>query len=170
MKNVSRYLLSLVAFALFVVAPRAQTSTFPYDHIHLNVPDAAAASEWYEKNFGGTRITEAPNRIMFGSTRLMFLIKKDALPSAGSSIDHIGLSVADLDANPITLGGHRAAIYDVRFSPDGTRLITGSRDLTARVFAIATDDLVAIAESKVTRSLTDAECQRYLHVETCADE
>jgi catechol 2,3-dioxygenase-like lactoylglutathione lyase family enzyme len=76
----------------------AQTPTLPYDHVHLNVPDAAAASTWYEKNFGGTRITEAPNRIMFGSTRLMFLVAKDAKPSAGGAIDHLGFSVADLDA------------------------------------------------------------------------
>lgn len=99
MKNVSRYLLSLLAAGLLATATLgAQTATFPYDHIHLNVPDAAAASAWYEKNFGGTRITEAPNRIMFGSTRLMFLIKKDALPSAGGAIDHLGFSVADIDA------------------------------------------------------------------------
>ena len=76
----------------------AQTKTFPYDHIHLNVPDATEAAAWYEKNFGGKRITEAPNRIMYGSTRLMFLVKKDATPSAGSAIDHIGFSFADLDA------------------------------------------------------------------------
>lgn len=80
------------------VGAGAQTPTLPYDHIHLNVPDAAAASTWYEKNFGGTRITEAPNRIMFGSTRLMFLPGKTAQPSAGSAIDHLGFSVADLDA------------------------------------------------------------------------
>jgi len=76
----------------------AQTPTLPYDHVHLNVPDAAAASAWYEKNFGGKRITEAPNRIMFGSTRLMFLVAKEAKPSAGGAIDHLGFSVADLDA------------------------------------------------------------------------
>ena len=98
MKKVSRYLLSLLVFGLWVVTPSAQTATFPYDHIHLNVPDAAAASDWYEKNFDGKRITEAPNRIMFGSTRFMFLIKKDALPSAGGAIDHVGFSVPDLDA------------------------------------------------------------------------
>jgi WD40 repeat protein len=75
--------------------------------------------------------------------------------------------VADFTANPLTLAGHRAAIYDVRFSPDGARLISGSRDLTARVFAINIEDLVEIAESRVTRTLTDAECQRYLHVAEC---
>ena len=71
MKNVSRYLLRVllvpVALALHAGSPSAQTPTYPYDHIHLNVPDTAAASAWYEKNLGGTRITEAPDRIMFGS-------------------------------------------------------------------------------------------------------
>jgi len=90
----------LAAAFLGLLAPgaRAQTPTLPYDHVHLNVPDAAAASAWYEKNFGGTRITEAPNRIMYGSTRLMFLVMKDAKPSAGGAVDHLGFSVADLDA------------------------------------------------------------------------
>ncbi|MBY0492602.1 MAG: VOC family protein [Cyanobacteria bacterium] len=79
--------------------PAAQTPTYPYDHIHLNVPDPAVASVWYEKNIpGGRRITEAPDRIMYGSTRLMFLRSATAKPSAGSAIDHIGFSVADLDA------------------------------------------------------------------------
>jgi catechol 2,3-dioxygenase-like lactoylglutathione lyase family enzyme len=64
----------------------------------LNVPDPAAASAWYEKHFGGKRITEAPNRLMFGSTRFMFLRNATAKPSAGSAIDHVGFSFADLDA------------------------------------------------------------------------
>jgi catechol 2,3-dioxygenase-like lactoylglutathione lyase family enzyme len=84
-----------------VRAAGAQTptvKTLPYDHIHVNVPDPAAAATWYEKNFGGKRITEAPDRLMFGSTRFMFLRKADAEPSAGSSIDHVGFSFADLDA------------------------------------------------------------------------
>ena len=77
---------------------QAPVATFPYDHIHLNVPDPAAGANWYEKNFGGKRITEAPDRLMFGSTRFMFLRKADATPSAGSAIDHVGFSVPDLDA------------------------------------------------------------------------
>jgi catechol 2,3-dioxygenase-like lactoylglutathione lyase family enzyme len=100
-----RTVFSILVTALALCGPAvsagAQTpapKTLPYDHIHLNVPDPAAAANWYEKNFGGRRITEAPDRLMFGSTRLMFLRKADAEPSAGSAIDHIGFSVADLDA------------------------------------------------------------------------
>src|SRR6187455_2139822 len=90
---------AFVAMMVLTISPAAQTATFPYDHIHLNVPDPAVASVWYEKNIpGGRRITEAPDRIMYGSTRLMFLRNATAKPSAGSAIDHIGFSVADLDA------------------------------------------------------------------------
>jgi catechol 2,3-dioxygenase-like lactoylglutathione lyase family enzyme len=76
----------------------AQTPTLPYDHIHLNVPDQAKAVEWYQKNFGGKPTAEAAERLMFGSTRLIFLKNANGQPSAGSSIDHIGFSFADLDA------------------------------------------------------------------------
>jgi predicted enzyme related to lactoylglutathione lyase len=90
------------AMALAVVAlgaTRARTTpTHPYDHVHLNVPDQAAAVAWYETRFGGTRTPESPDRLMFGSTRLVFLMKADAQPSAGSAVDHIGFSVRDLDA------------------------------------------------------------------------
>ena len=90
--------LALVCFALVAFESRSAAQTFPYDHIHLNAPDPAAAANWYEKYFGGRRITEAPDRLMFGSTRLLFLQKNDAKPSSGSAIDHVGFSVADLDA------------------------------------------------------------------------
>src|SRR5499427_777860 len=92
--------LSLTVAALLVVAslPSAQTAAWPYDHVHLLVPDTAAAANWYEKNFGGKRITEAPDRLMYGSTRFMFIRSANAKPSAGSAIDHVGFSVRDVDA------------------------------------------------------------------------
>ena len=70
------------------------------DHIHLLVPDQAAGVAWYQKNFGGQPMNEAPDRLMLGDTRLIFLksANGNAQPSTGSAIDHIGFSVADLDA------------------------------------------------------------------------
>ena len=106
-----RVMLSIicVCFALAAFAGSAAAQTFPYDHIHVNVPDPAAAANWYEKYFGGRRITEAPDRLMFGSTRFLFLKKADAKPSAGSAIDHVGFSFPDLDAKieGIRSGGHQ---------------------------------------------------------------
>ena len=45
-------------------------TTLPFDHVHLRVPDPAQTVEWYEKQFGGKRIAESPDRLMIGSTRL----------------------------------------------------------------------------------------------------
>ena len=89
---------ALMCFAAGAFAGCAAAQTFPYDHVHINAPDPAAAASWYEKYFGGRRLGEAPDRLMFGSTRLLFLKKADAKPSAGSAIDHLGFSFTDLDA------------------------------------------------------------------------
>ena len=114
-----RFLLSAayVCFGLGFLGGSAKAQTFPYDHIHLNVPDTAAAANWYEKNFGGRRIAEAPDRLMYGSTRVLFLQKADAKPSSGSAIDHIGFSVADLDAKM------------KEFESAGVKIVTPARDV-----------------------------------------
>ena len=108
---------AFASFAFAAIAGSAAAQTFPYDHVHLNVPDPAAAANWYEKYFGGKRITEAPNRLMYGSTRFMFLPKKDAKPSAGSAIDHVGFSFADLDAKM------------KEFEAGGVKIVTPARDI-----------------------------------------
>jgi catechol 2,3-dioxygenase-like lactoylglutathione lyase family enzyme len=89
-----------VFLSMTIAAPAAaQTPILPLlDHIHLLVPDQAKGVEWYQKNFGGQPMTEAPDRLMFGQTRLIFLKNAEGKPSTGSAIDHIGFSVADLDA------------------------------------------------------------------------
>lgn len=95
---VFQVLCASVGVLLLAGSSVAQTATFPYDHVHLNVPNPAEAANWYEKTFGGKRITEAPDRLMYGSTRFMFLRLATAQPSAGSAIDHLGFSVPDIDA------------------------------------------------------------------------
>src|SRR5215831_3344975 len=88
-----------IALGVDAAQPPAQAPFLPIvDHIHLNVPDQPAAVAWYQKNFGGQPLTEAPDRVMFGDTRLIFLKNDKAQPSAGSALDHLGFSVADLDA------------------------------------------------------------------------
>jgi len=92
-------MLPLIGALAMVSAPAAAADILPIvDHIHLNVPDQAKAVEWYQKNFGGTPTSEAPDRLMFGETRLIFLRNDKGQPSAGSALDHIGFSFADLDA------------------------------------------------------------------------
>ena len=116
MRHLILSLIAVLATAGTAIS-QTPTPTYPYDHIHLHVPDPAAAANWYEKNFGGKRITEAPDRIMYGSTRFMFLKKADAQPSAGSAIDHVGFSFADLDAKM------------KEFEANGVKIVTPVRDV-----------------------------------------
>ena len=101
----------------------AQT-TAPYDHMHLAAPDPLKAVEWYRRNFGGQPMPENTDRLMFGRTRFIFMKSETAQPSAGSSIDHVGFSVADLDAKMKEL---EAA---------GVKVVTAARDVPG-LFKIA---------------------------------
>jgi len=56
----------------------------------------------------------------------------------------------------------------VAFSPDGRHLATGG-DFAVHIYLVHLDELISLARSRVTRSLTRDECQRYLHVEQCPD-
>lgn len=51
-------------------------------------------------------------------------------------------------------------------TPDGNRLIIGGRDDVYGI-ALTTEELVVIAQSRLTRWWTMEECQRYLHTKNC---
>jgi WD40 repeat protein len=71
----------------------------------------------------------------------------------------------------LTLPGSLGGVYGVDFSPlDGAQLAVASVDGVVRIFLLDVDKLLALAETRVTRSLTTAECQKYLHVEQCPSE
>jgi WD40 repeat protein/DNA-binding SARP family transcriptional activator len=67
----------------------------------------------------------------------------------------------------LTLYGHTNGVVGVAFTPDDTGLITSSEDGTVRYYVLRIEDLVALAKTRVTRSLTSAECQKFLRVEQC---
>ena len=54
------------------------------------------------------------------------------------------------------------------FTPDGKRLvISGDNRTSIKVIALTVEELVQIAQSRLTRSLTVEECQKYLHGNAC---
>ena len=69
----------------------------------------------------------------------------------------------------LTLYGNPAGTWAVAFSPDGTRLALAS-DQDVRVYLLRIEYLVALAKTRVTRSLTQEECNKYLHQQQCPTE
>jgi WD40 repeat protein len=67
----------------------------------------------------------------------------------------------------LTLFGHGRIVNSVAFSPDGRLLATVSGDGTVALHLLPIDELRELARERVTRTLTDEECQQYLHVESC---
>ena len=63
----------------------------------------------------------------------------------------------------LVLRGHTFLVTGVDFNGDGTQVASASPDGVVRVWAIDLDELIAIAESEVTRGLSEEECQQYLH-------
>jgi WD40 repeat protein len=53
------------------------------------------------------------------------------------------------------------------FTADGSRLAALSYDGLVRLWAVDLDDLVDLAERRVTRPLSDDECRQYLHLDRC---
>ncbi len=67
----------------------------------------------------------------------------------------------------LTLHSPADGVGRVAFSPDGKYLALLNMDGTVQVFVLPIPDLMALAQSRLTRSFTDAECSQYLRLETC---
>ena len=89
MKLLKVVLLTSLAVTASTGSAAAQAVTLPYDHVHLAAPDQAKAVEWYQKNFGGQTMTEAPDRLKLADTQLIFLENDKGQPSTGSALDHL---------------------------------------------------------------------------------
>ncbi len=63
----------------------------------------------------------------------------------------------------LVLTGHTGAVNHVAFTPDGTRLLTSSDDGTVRIYALPIEEVVTLAEERLTRTWTEQECRQFLH-------
>jgi catechol 2,3-dioxygenase-like lactoylglutathione lyase family enzyme len=93
----------------------AAVKTLAFHNIHIRVPEPPKAAEWYIKFMGATP-GRAPQLVYFDKVLIEFIKTDEIKPSAGSVIDHIGLSYADLDAKMTD------------FAAGGARILTAPTD------------------------------------------
>lgn len=69
----------------------------------------------------------------------------------------------------LVLPGSGGSVTGVLFSPSegGGHLLVSSVNGVVRPFLLRLDDLITLAQSRVTRSLTAEECKKYLHLTKC---
>jgi WD40 repeat protein/DNA-binding SARP family transcriptional activator len=99
-------------------------------------------------------------------TDLAFSVDGSRLATA-SADGTVRLWDPDTGEQQLVLRGHIGLATSVSFSPDGSQLASTSADGSVRIWALDLDDLIEIAQSELTRSLTDEECQQYQHVNRC---
>ena len=97
--------------ALFTLQPAAaRAQALPFDHVHIAVPNVAEAVAWYGRTLGGQAIAGEPaNRVMVGTTRIVFMERKAGDAGAGV-IDHVGYRSGDVAASTAAIlaaGGAR---------------------------------------------------------------
>jgi WD40 repeat protein/class 3 adenylate cyclase len=102
-----------------------------------------------------------------GSVTLMDIAFSPDGRTLATSGEDAAVRLFDLEAETgalqVVLRGHQLLVSGLAFSPDGERLASASPDGTVRVWALDLDELIAIANDELTRSLTDDECRQYLH-------
>jgi WD40 repeat protein len=91
------------------------------------------------------------------------------LLATGSEDNTAKLWDAETGVEILTLPGSLGGVKGVAFSPsdNGSHLAVASADGVVRIFLLQIEELLALAQTRVTRSLTTEECQKYLHMETC---
>jgi catechol 2,3-dioxygenase-like lactoylglutathione lyase family enzyme len=112
-RHTLRLLTSCVLAASIGRASDAVTPATGFDNVHIRVSDPAKAVEWYVKYFGGT--SPGPGQVYIGKVLIQVVRTTSPQPSAGSAIDHFGLSFANVDAQITELSTSGAKVI----SPPG---------------------------------------------------
>jgi WD40 repeat protein len=84
-----------------------------------------------------------------------------------SPAGNIQVWAASSGARLFTLPTPSDTVSSVAFSTDGTHLAMAHSDGTVSIYPLELEDLLALAQSQVTRTLTPEECRKYVHVEQC---
>ena len=69
-----------------------------------------------------------------------------------------------------TLIDQQVALAGVDISPDGRYVLTAGEDGMLRIFFTSVEDLMEHARTRLSRDLTNSECQQYLHLPACTQD
>ena len=108
MKNIASALAFLVL--AFIPVHASATESLTWDHIHLAFPDPHASTEWYIRYLGASARPDGMDGVFFGPIRFNMRKAAPVVSSAGSVIESVGLSYADLDARMRMLDGSGAKV------------------------------------------------------------
>jgi catechol 2,3-dioxygenase-like lactoylglutathione lyase family enzyme len=111
---ISSVLPVVAVLAVFASAAGAQVETLMYDHVHMSVPDPQASAQWFHDHIGGEFVDGRTDRLLFGTTRIMWLRGQNRTPSEGGVIDHLGFSFMDLTAKLAEVEGAGATVTTPR--------------------------------------------------------
>jgi WD40 repeat protein len=89
------------------------------------------------------------------------------LVATGSKDGTVKIWDASTGANLLTFPGGSAGATGISFNLDGTRFAVKGGEGGVYIFVLPIDDVIALAKSRLTRSLTTEECQQYLHMAIC---
>jgi WD40 repeat protein len=117
--------------------------------------------------------------ITTGNIRLLFETKAHPTTARGLSFSPDGTLLATagfegtvkiwdaMTGQSLLTYEYANGITDTAISPDGKYLAASGIDGFVHVTLLNLDDLIELARTRVTRSLTNQECQQYLHLEAC---
>ena len=109
-------------------------ATFKYNHVHLISPDAIKTAEFYEKNFGATRVNatkiegNTSVELNLSGSRLLIIERPGTAIKTGdvfnSGLEHFGMSTDNLDEAVAILkkAGVKFKGEEIKVMPWGLRL------------------------------------------------
>ena len=121
MKYVMYLCVALTLVAGRVSAQGVSATAVGFDNMHILSPNPAETRAWYIKHLGATP-SPTPSMAYLGRTLVVFLKNDKAQPTTGSTIDHLAISVADVDATLKDLeagGAKRLPPPRMRLDPSG---------------------------------------------------